>query len=261
MRMRSEDSQLLTRLERLDLALASQIAEEHDPGETSFAGEWRMPWLSGCSDTDGSLIAGLLRVRGIVVHPSEVVEILAGGTGRFLPTHQELHLTRGMALVMAAVADRAARAKAPDGWFAVELFRKLTAGVARFRNNALRRDEPWDGLRELHYRPADEIPDFLDHFREAESYGESQEVFDSFHPVRQAARVLWRFGRVAPFPDFNGVMAFVLMNSYLLAKGYPMVRPAKRDRALLSRILSGPAPRRAPALEARLLATFEDAVS
>ena len=37
-------------------------------------------------------------------------------------------------------------------------------------------------------------------------------LFDELHPVRQAPRLMWRFARIAPFPDFNLVMSFVLMN-------------------------------------------------
>jgi len=71
--------------------------------------------------------------------------------------------------------------------------------------------------------------------------------------VRQAVRVLWRFARIAPFPDFNTVMGFMLMDAYLLAKGYPMVAPSAEDRGLLNQLLAGPPPRRVVQFESRLL--------
>ena len=73
------------------------------------------------------------------------------------------------------------------------------------------------------------------------------------HPVRQSFRVLWRFARLAPFPDFNLVMAFVAMNAHLLAQGYPMVRPLAGDRELLVHLVSGPPPLRHGTFESRLL--------
>jgi hypothetical protein len=58
--------------------------------------------------------------------------------------------------------------------------------------------------------------------------------------------------RIAPFPDFNVLMAFLVMNAYLLAKGYPAITPMPGDRELLGRLLSGPPPTRVLFLEARL---------
>ena len=64
--------------------------------------------------------------------------------------------------------------------------------------------------------------------------------------------MLWRLARIAPFPDFNVLMAFLAMNTFLVAKGYPALTPMPGDREVLNKLLSGPPPTRMPMFEARL---------
>ena len=59
--------------------------------------------------------------------------------------------------------------------------------------------------------------------------------------------------RLAPFPDFNLLFAWLAMNAFLLAKGYPTLLPERGDRALLARIAIAPPPRRIVQFESRLL--------
>jgi hypothetical protein len=48
------------------------------------------------------------------------------------------------------------------------------------------------------------------------------------------------------------------MNTWLQAKGFPMLPPQPGDQQLMARMLGGPPPTRFPALEARMLAAFGD---
>jgi hypothetical protein len=163
----------------------------------------------------------------------------------------------GMGKVLESVRARAAGGELPDGWLAVELFRALTGEIARFRSNSLRRDEPWDGVFGVRYPRAEDIPALLESFCPAHGYGEGEGALEGLHPVRQASRLLWGFARIAPFPDFNAVMAFVLMNAYLLAKGYPMLPTEVGDRQLLGQVITGQRPQRIVQFESRLLAGVE----
>ncbi len=240
----------LTLLQRLDLALASSFAlrggvDLDDPeGATD-------PRLAPDREADSLWITRVLALRGFRVRRSEVAAIVDGTASD--RTDQEFHLTRGMADVLQTIREHAARGRSPDGWAGVELFRLLTANIARFRKNAIRKDLPWDGIAPLRYPDSDELPALLEGFCAAQHYQEEPEAFEELHPVRQAVRVLWRFARIAPFPDLNLVMAFVQMNAYLLAKGYPMVTPTPKDRTLLNQLVVGPPPRRLVQFESRLV--------
>ncbi len=256
--MTARDARPLTLLERLDLALAARAAG--DAGCLHNPEEWRPPWSRGDAVEDGLWIARALGVRGLFVDPRDAAEIVRGGTARYAPSNQELHLVRGMSRVLGTVRARALQGIAPDGWLAVDMFRRLTDGIARFRNNVMRRDAPWDAVVGVTYPDAEAVSGQLDVFRSSERFGESPD-FDELHPVRQATRLLWRFGRMAPFPDFNVVMAVLVMNAFLLAKGYPMVMPLCEDRTLLAQLLARPAPRRVVQFESRLVARLEHAAT
>jgi hypothetical protein len=127
--------------------------------------------------------------------------------------------------------------------------------VRRFRNNALRSDPPWDGVLYVPHPAPGELPALLDTFDAGHSYRDHPAVFASLHPVRQSFRVLWRFARLAPFPDLNLPMAWLAMCGHLLGKGYPLLVPEPSDRELVLRLVSGPPPLRMTRWEARLLAT------
>lgn len=253
----SAEQRHLTLLERLDVALASRVALRSDGADAGRPEDLRFEPLRPDADADGQWIARVLGLRGYEVHTDEAISILRHGLDQPVRADQETHMMCGLARALDLMRERARSGKAPDGWFAVELFRRFTDGIARFRRNAIRRDEPWDGITTLQYPPADELPALLEEFCEARGYGEIDGGFDEQHPVRQAVRVLWGFARIAPFPDFNVVMAFVLMDAYLMAKGYPMITPLNADRQLLAQVVAGPRPQRVVQFESRLLERAE----
>jgi hypothetical protein len=51
------------------------------------------------------------------------------------------------------------------------------------------------------------------------------------------------------------LIAFMVMNAYLMAKGYPAVTPMPGDREMLGKVLAGPPPTRLLLFEARLAET------
>jgi hypothetical protein len=243
----------LTLLQRLDLALASRIAQHPDAIDLGRPEDWRHGSSTANAQLDSRWVGRILALRGFEIDPREIAHALHENRELSARSSQEARLIRGLDSVLRTVRDHAAAGRLPDGWFAVELFRQLTAEIPRFRGNALRRDMPWDGHVSVRYPDSNAVPGLLEGFCAQQSYGESGTWFESAHPVRQAVRVLWRFARIAPFPDFNTVMGFVLMDAYLLAKGYPMVAPSAEDRPLLNQILAGPPPRRVVQFESRLL--------
>jgi hypothetical protein len=109
----------------------------------------------------------------------------------------------------------------------------------------------------VNYPAIDDLNARLDNFHRGNCYTDLALRFESLHPARQAFRVMWHFGRIAPFPDFNLSMAWVAMNLYLLSAGYPGITPERNDRELLHRLMTGPAPTRVTPLETRLLSQFE----
>jgi hypothetical protein len=148
----------------------------------------------------------------------------------------------------------------PDGWHLAEQFKLFSRGVVRFRRNSLRRDLPWDAILYVKYPEAEKVRGLLDSFNLDVCYGDNPLRFQRAHPVRQAFRIMWRLARIAPFPDFNLVMAFVAMSEYLLYKGYPLFCPEPEDRALLHRMVSGPVPSRMMRFESRLLGRVKQAI-
>jgi hypothetical protein len=246
----------LTLLERLDLALASRLAlrGELDLGRPD---DLRATPMRTDPEADAVWVAGVLGLRGFRLDPREAAGLLRRGFSPRVGADQETRLMLGMGAVLQAVRVRAAAGQPPDGWFAVELFRRLTGEITRFRGNALRKDEPWDGVLGVRYPPGEAIPVLLEAFGAEQGYGEDARELEGVHPVRRGARLLWGFARLAPFPDFNAVMAFVLMNAHLLAAGYPMVTPERGDRRLLGQVIAANRPRRIVQFESRLLAAAE----
>jgi hypothetical protein len=242
-----------TLLEQLDLAVAAQLAmrsAQPDYGRS----ETIEPSLPSFAPTDWARwIAGMLGLRGFVVHQREVEQALAGESTRFRSGQQEHALVGGLQRVLLRVRDRAAAGRSPDGWFLVDLWKDLTRDIARFRGNVLRRDLPWDSVLYVPYPEPAELRPALDRFEPAHHYRDLPQIFDRLHPVRRAFRVLWRFARLAPFPDLNLMFAFLAMDSYLLAHGYPLVVPQPGDRELLVHLIGGPPPVRVQPFERRML--------
>ena len=240
-------------LEKLDLALAERLAGRSERLDLQRAAEQGVDLLGLPRGNDAEWIRGTLALRGIRVESKDVHEILAGGNRAFQPDHQEHALVVGLKGILNLIRERGSRGVQPDGWCLVDLFRVLTRDIARFRANDVRRDQPWDAILYVKYPGADEVRPLLDTFHPEYRFRDMPAVFDRLHPVRRAFRICWRFARIAPFPDFNLVMAFVAMNASLVASGYPLVFPEAQDREVLTHLVSGPVPLRFTAYEARLL--------
>lgn len=245
-------------IERLDLVLAERFStalgasaeqrlvamQAHD---LSLHGADRWAW-----------IAGMLAIRDYRVSEAEVEKILAGAASRFLPEHQEHGLVRGLDRVLHLCDARANAGQGPDGVFLEELFKEMTRGVSRFRNNHLRRDHPWDSLVHLHYPNPREIRPVLDSFTPQNRFRDMPVIFDAMHPVRQACRVMWRYARISPHPDLNLVMSMIALNAFLRSAGYPYLMPSEGDRESLFRLVPGPPPHRIIRFELRLLRQVEE---
>lgn len=243
-------------LERIDLALATRMVRGVHDDEPLAAAQRVLDGVRRPTSDDVPFAGALLRLRGFVIHDDDVADVFAGRQGRLAAVTQEHRLLCGIKECLRLIRQRATAGRTPDGWFLVELFRALTAELPRFRNNDLRRGPPWDAVLYLDYPPADQLRFLLDTFDEEHCYRDVPAMFQSLHPVRQGLRILWRFARIAPFPDFNTLVAWLGMNAWLQARGLPMLAPANGDQQLMVRLISGPPPTRSPALETRVLAAF-----
>jgi hypothetical protein len=245
--MTSPGNTPLNLLQRVDLELANRLAEVPAELDVLAAGHG-LPDVPVANQLDW--VAGVLGLRGMLIDASDVAAVLQGESSRFEPDHHEYRLVEGMARVYTSIVTGGSP---PDGWMLVELFKDFTKGVARFRNNSVRRDLPWDAILFVDYPSNDKVAACLDGFHRRNCYTDLGARFERMHPVRQAFRVLWLFARIAPFPDFNLSMAWVAMNLHLLDAGYPMLVPTKKDRERLHRMVGGPVPQRIVAFESRLL--------
>lgn len=245
-------------LERIDLTLASRLAGAVGEPEPLAIAQRVIDALRRPAPSDATFVASLLRVRGFVVDDDDAAAVLFRRPGRFGPLTQEHRMLAGLGQCLGMVRSRAAEGASPDGPFLVELFRAMTADLPRFRNNDLRRGPPWDAQLWLNYPPPEQLRGLLDTFDTEHSYRDVPGLFATLHPVRQAFRILWRFARIAPFPDFNLVMAWLAMNAWLQTKGYPLIAVEDGDQALLGRLVSGPPPTKVLHFESRLLRQIGD---
>lgn len=228
-------------------------------GEPLAAAQRVLDGVRQPSPGDVAFLASLLRLRGFVLVDDDAADVLGGRPSRLSPVTQEHRLLRGLAECLRLIRQRAAEGRSPDGWFLVELFRTMTAELPRFRNNDLRRGPPWDALLYVDYPPADQLRAALDRFDAEHCFRDAPLVFQSLHPVRQAFRLFWRFARLAPFADFNVVVAWLGMNAWLQAKGFPLVAASAGDQPVIARLVSGPPPMRMPLFEARVLSSLGEA--
>lgn len=241
-------------LERVDLALASHLVTGVGEPEPLAVAQRVLDGVRRPGASDGAFLASTLRLRGFLVTDEDAAAVLEGKQGRLSPITQEHRMLRGLRECLRRMRQRAADGLPPDGWFLVELFRTMTAELPRFRNNDLRRGPPWDAVLYVNYPQPDELRYLLDTFDLPHHFRDHPGVFLPQHPVRQGFRMLWRFARIAPFPDFNLVMAWLLMNSWLQWKGYPLLATEPGDQGLLTRLVGGPPPTKLVQFEARLLA-------
>ncbi|MBL9077184.1 MAG: hypothetical protein JNL08_06765 [Planctomycetes bacterium] len=248
-------------LERVDLALASRMVADGNEGEPLATAQRVLDGLRRPMPEDAAFLASLLRLRGFVVDDDDALDVLFDRPGRLAAITQEHRLLRGLQECLRLIRARAAAGTPPDGWFAVELFRTMAARLPRFRNNDLRRGPPWDAQIYVSYPPPEQVRGLLESFDLDRCYRDIGPLFRSLHPVRQGFRLAWRFARIAPFPDFNVVLAWLLLNAWLQTKGYPLLTSDAGDRELLSKLLAGPPPTKVTQFEARLLRTLEQAVT
>lgn len=251
--MRHEETHATSLLERVDLALATRLAnasDHHEPLATSqnLLDEVRRP-----SSSDSTFMAGVLRLRGFVVQDDDAKDVVEGRLARLSPTTQEYRLLLGMRECLRLMRERAVAGMPPDGWFLVDMFRAMTRDLPRFRNIDLRRGPPWDALLHVSHPPPDQLRFLIDRFDLTHCYRDVAPAFHALHPVRQGFRLLWRFLRIAPFSDFNAIIAWLGMNSWLQAKGYPLLNALDEDRHFLARFANGPPPTKILQLESRLL--------
>ena len=62
-------------------------------------------------------------------------------------------------------------------------------------------------------------------------------------------------------PNLMLVIAWLGMNAWLQAKGFPLLCPERGDQMLMTRLLSGPPPSKIVQLEGRLLSAFGEAAA
>ncbi|MBM3974354.1 MAG: hypothetical protein FJ301_09680 [Planctomycetes bacterium] len=254
--MDHSDLRQLSVLERIDLALASRMLTPGADNEPIAAAQRALDGVRQPGVGDVLFLASLLRLRGFVLADQDAADVLGGRPSRLSPVTQEHRLLRGLAECLQRIRQRAADGREPDGWFLVELFRTMTTEMPRFHNNDLRRGPPWDALLYVDYPAPDQLRVALDRFEPEHYYRDAAMVFQALHPVRQGFRLFWRFARLAPFADFNVVIAWLGLNAWLQAKGFPLLAAAPGDSQALVRLISGPPPKRLPLFEARLLASL-----
>jgi hypothetical protein len=243
-----------TTLERLDLLLATGLCGGTGPADELLAtaqGFHERRLQPGPADP--RFLAGLLRLRGMHVRDDDALKVLTGKYRQLPPLPAEHVLLRGLANVLHELRERARGGVAPDGRFLVAAWKSMTSGLSRYRGVELRTDPPWDAVLYVSYPEARQLPALVESFDAEHRFRDLPQLFDGCHPVRQAFRIFWRCARIAPFQDFNMVIAWIAMSGHLLAKGYPLLVPESTDQELCARLVAGPPPTRLVQWEGRLV--------
>lgn len=244
-------------IERIDLALASRMVLGGGDPEPVATAQRVLDGVRSPTAGDAAFLASLLRLRGFVVYEDDAICAMERRDGRLPAISQEMRMLRGLHECLRSVRERAAAGTPPDGWFLVDAFRRMTSELPRFRNNELRRGTPWDAQLHVNYPAHGEVRELIDSFHAERRFRDVPQVFDSLHPVRQGFRILWRFARIAPFPDMNMPIAWLAMNAWLQAHGYPLIATEDCDQQLLARLIGSPPPTKIVQFESRLLAALE----
>lgn len=236
----------------MDLELATRAEYELAGLDAQgVIGRFPKTWILPRAERDAWII-GVLAIRGIKVDREMVRAIIQDGSEPRC-SRQERVFIAGLDRALDRILSRGRAGRLPGGRFAVDLFETVTRGLPRFANNHLRRDLPWDALRGVTYPKPDAIVGMLERLAPEQKYRELPVVFDKLHPVRTGFRAMWRLARIAPFPDFNLMFAFLFMNAIHVAGGYPLMMPQASDRHLLEGVVSGCVPRRIVQFESRML--------
>ncbi|MFT4512880.1 MAG: hypothetical protein ACI91B_001580 [Planctomycetota bacterium] len=251
-----QKKQTLSMLDRVDLALASRLVGQGVDLDLIAGAQRVLGGIRRPAPTDAEFLISCLELRGFVIDAEDAACVLAGRDSKMSPLTQEYRLLKGLQKCLRMIRQRASNSIPPDGWFMVELFRTMAKDLPRFRNNDLRRSPPWDALLYITYPAPEELRFLIDSFDNKRCYRDAPIVFNGMHPVRQGFRLMWRFARLAPFPDFNTVIAWLGMNAWLQAKGYPLLAAEQGDQQFLAKLLSGPPPTKIVQYEARLLSAF-----
>jgi hypothetical protein len=244
------DTSRLTMLDHLDVELAKRIDAACAGYDADLLAARALPFVEPRVAERREWIAGILGLRGFETTTERVSRVLEGREHE--ANDQERVLIQGLDQVFGRLLERARDGELPDGWFVFTLFQVMTRHLPRFANNHLRRDAPWDALLHVPYPAPLALGGLLDDFTAASRYRDVPQIHALLHPVRRSFRLCWRFARIAPFPDFNLVFAFIGMNAHQLALGYPLLIPDAKDRPLLEALIKGPPPRRIVQYEARL---------
>ncbi len=251
--------QNLSPLDRVDLALASRLVGAGSEQDLIAAAQRALDGIRLPAPADSEFLISLLRLRGMAINDNEAGKVIAGRHSKIPALSQEYRLLCGLKECLNMVRQRASTNNPPDGWFMVELFRTMVKDLPRFRDNELRRCPPWDAMLYINYPAPEQLRFLIDSFDSESCYRDAPLVFNSMHPVRQGFRMMWRFMRLSPFPDYNAVIAWLGMNTWLQSKGYPLLSAEKEDQQFLAKLLSGPPPTEVVSYEARLLAAFHKA--
>ena len=170
--------------------------------------------------------------RGWCLSQEDVISVLLGKPGRFLPQHREFGLIRNLNILLDLIEDRAERKILPTGPSLLLDYRRLVQGLPD-RILGLRRGQAWDLPHGFEAPRPVFLPRLLARFRAGNAYLAPYSEFRDKHPVIQAAALCRQFLRLSPFESENAVLALLATGQFLMAHGYPPLLPLRSDRPTL----------------------------
>mgnify|MGYP002713131259 CR=1 FL=1 len=216
--------------QRLDLLLAERILEGGLRGAQLFQMRQRR---------DEHWILGLLGLRGLHVTLDDITTCLERRPGRFLPRQPEARLIQGVRKAIDDIDEAVDVGQALDADRVREIHIALTEKLEGQEPGTLRCSSPWDSVTGLVHPGADLVPVLMKRFSHDFDLVLGDEPFEELHPVDQGARIFGRLVLIAPFRDFNVLVASLAASQFLLARGYPPFMPKSCDRENVDLDLGG----------------------
>ncbi len=216
--------------QRLDLLLAERILEGGTRGAELFKMRERR---------DELWMVGLLGLRGIHVTLEDVQACLEQRPGRFLLQQPEARLILGLRIAIDEIDEAVELGSSLDGERLRDIHIALTENLEGQDPGTFRTGSPWDTVPGLVHPGPALVPVLMKRFSRHFDLVLGDEPFEELHPVDQAARIFGRLALIAPFRDFNLIVASLAASQYLLANGYPPFLPKATDREEVELDLGG----------------------
>ena len=180
---------------------------------------------------------------GLCIHVThvDIADCLRRRAGRFRPGQHEFFLIHGLRTVIDYIDELAEAGTRLSPTTCRGIYERVTQGIEGHGSTTLRQGAVRDVIPGMSRAAWKSLPDLFSGLCLERGFLHDPMEFQQLHPVEQAARIFQRVSKLAPFPDFNLLVASLCSSLHLLGYGYPPFLPRACDRkAILHALRSSP---------------------